>query len=223
MLEVSYSKTKNEYLQQRTSTKTIVNIQGRLYIDCTVQSVVYGSLFTTQEIGEASGNMQDFELHYNRAINNAIYKHIARGGVSGARVIHIKNYWIKYFNDNVEVKRKYVKPPQKVVEVPSSTRIVKRTVKETKEVKVKGYIRNGVKVKPHTRTFTIEKEVFEEQLVRGYTYKKTIGKGYYKSSVSFKGEEILIQGYKRRSVSSLNKDLLDININMNKASMIDKI
>lgn len=223
MLEVPYRKTTNEYLKERGSTKSIVSINGRLYIDCVVQSVVRGSLFTTREIGEASGNMKSFDFHYGNAINNAIYKHISKGGVSGARVIEVKDYWIKYFNDEVSVKRKLVKKPDKIIQVPPSSRIISRKKREIKEVKVKSYIRNGVIVKPHIRKLVKEYTIYDEVLVKGYSYKVSGGKGSYKNVVKFKDEVLLKEDYKRKSIKNLNKDLYDINKHKNRVSRVDDL
>jgi hypothetical protein len=181
------------------------------------------NLFTTEEVGEASGNMSNFDLHYNRALDNAIYKHISKGGKSGARVIKILDYHIKYFNDEVIVRRKLVKPKQKIVQVKSYTKIVPKRVKETKTINVKSYIRNSVKVKGYKRVITKEFTIYKEILVSGYSYKKPVGRGYYNNVVEFKGEEFLREGYKRRSVQSLNSELRNINITKNKADFIDRI
>lgn len=222
-LNIPYRKTKNEYIKGYNKTKAIVSAQGRLFVDCLVQSVNRGKLITTKEIGEASGNMKDFDRHYMRALDNAIYKHISSGGISGARVIKTYNHWIKYFNDDVKVKREYVKPKQKVVEVPSYTRIVKKEVTETKEIKVKSHIRNGKKIKGYTRTIKREITKFDEELVKGYTYKKLIGKGKYESVVRYKGEEVLREPYRRRKTSTLDKELEMINKAKNKAMFVDRI
>jgi len=222
-LNIPYRKTKNEYIKGYNKTKAIVSAQGRLFVDCLVQSVNKGRLKTTREIGEASGNMKDFDRHYMRALDNAIYKHISSGGVSGARVIKTYNHWIKYFNGDVTVKREYVKPRQKVIEVSSYTRIVKKEEVEKKEIKVKPHIRNGKKIKGYTRTVKREVTKFDEELVKGYTYKKSIGKGKYQSVVKYKGEEVLREQYKRRKTSTLDKELEMINKAKNKALFVDRI
>jgi len=224
MLEVPYRKTTNEYLRDRGSTKSIVSINGRIYVECRVESVKNGSLLVTTEIGEASGNMKAFDLHFNGAIYNAIKKHEFKKQVSGARVTKIYDYWIKYFNDEVEVKRKHIKPDVRVVEVKPYTRIIPRRVKETKDLKVRGYVKSdGTKVKGYTRRVTKEYTIYEEKLVSGYTYKQKVGRGTYKNVVKFKGEEILRERYKRRSVERLNDDLYGFNKSLNNAQNVDRI
>jgi len=228
-LNIPYRKTKNEYIKGYNKTKAIVSVQGRLFVDCLVQTVKNGKLYTTRQIGEASGNMKDFDRHYMRALDNAIYKHIDEVAeklnekISGGRVINTYNHWIKYFNGDVKVKREYVKPKQKMVEVPSYTRIVKKEEVEKKEIKVKPHIRNGKKIKGYTRTVKREVTKFDEELVKGYTYKKSIGKGKYQSVVKYKGEEVLREQYKRRKTSTLDKELEMINKAKNKALFVDRI
>src|SRR6056297_2400554 len=205
----------NKELENTKKYKGIVPIQGRLYADCVVQSVNKGRLITSNEIGESSGNMMYFDNHYMRALENAIYKHFSSGGVSGARVIKINNYQIKYFNDDVKVKR-VKKQDFKIIQVPPHTRIEKKKVK----TKVKGYTRqDGTKVKGYTR----EKLRYVEVKVKGYERKVPKGRGSYATAVQFKGERVLTTPYKRRSIKHLNKELLNINIAKNKALFVDKI
>ena len=206
----------NKEIKGYRSVKSIVKgVQGRLFIDCVVRSVVNNKFYTTREIGEASGNMSNFgELKY-RAFENAIYKHISEGGKSGARVIKINNYWIKYFNDDVSVKRERVQEFQ-IISVPPHTRIQK----VTKKIKVKGYTKkDGTKVKGYTRT----KDVFKEILVKGYEKKRPIGKGKYKSVTRFKDRVVDVQDFKFRSVDSLNQDLKQFNEVKGVSEMIRRI
>lgn len=208
MLKQSYMS--NKELENYNSRKGIVPIQGRLYLYCVVQSIVNMKLFTTSEVGESSGNMKNFDVHVFKAMDNAIYKHISRGGKTGARVIKVNNYEIKYFNDDVKVKRKLVKS-YRVVNVPPSSRIVRKVEKIEKVIKVKSHIRNGVKVRGYERRVVKEKEVFKEVLVKGYQYRVSKGKGSYKSVVKFKDKEIFTSDYKIRSLKSINKDVSMVN------------
>ena len=223
MFKVRYKDTKNKNLINKKKTKAILSLQGRLYIDCLVVSYKRGQKIISRQIGEDSGNMKNFDFHVQGAINNAIYKHMKEKNVSGGIVEIIYNYYIKYFNDDLNVKREYVKPPQKIVEVPATSRFIKRKVKEKVKINVKPHIRGGKKVKGYSREVTRIKTINEEVLVKGYTYKKTIGKGYYKSKATFKGKEVLSEAFKTRRVSYLNKQLIGINKAKERAKRVTRL
>ena len=206
----------NKNLEFRKSTKSILPIQGRLFVDCLVQSIKHRKLFTTRESGNSSGNMNYFDNHYMNALENAIHKHYSKGGVSGAVVIKVFNYRIKYFNDDVKIKR-VIKREYKIIQVPTSSRIQK----VTKKINVKGYIRkSGIKVKGYIR----KKYKYKEIIVKGYQYKKPLGKkGKYVNNVYFKGNKVLSSNYKIKSTKYLNKELGFINEAKNKALFVDRI
>lgn len=94
-------------------TKTRLDLNGRLFVDCTIRSVtaiVRGEpLYRySREVGMASGNIKrDFDnIKYN-AMDNALYNHVRKTGRSG-EVVKIHNYWIKYFelaDEKISMKR----------------------------------------------------------------------------------------------------------------------
>ena len=219
MLEQRYQNNKSLIGEKRT--KSILPINGRVYFKCEVVSIKNNRIFKTVEVGENHGNMKYFDVLKMGALDNALYKHIQSGGVSGARVNKILDYWIKYFNREVTVKRVRVPPKTVRVEVPAKIRVVKE--KSIDLVRVRSYTRgDGVKVRGHVRPVRRVREV-EEVVRRGYSYDRKIGRGSYESKVFFKGDEVLSTGYKRRSVSSLNKGLYDINRSKNEARFVDRI
>jgi len=83
-------------------TKSILNLNGRLFIDVLLKSP---NGFTSREIGEAQGNMRLIDRHSLSAELNSVYKHIKKGGKSGAKVIKLYDYWIIYFDTRLDVKR----------------------------------------------------------------------------------------------------------------------
>lgn len=97
-------KKSNEFLfQEGKATKQLLSLQGRLYIYCRVRSP---NGFQTDEVGEASGYIKNnFRDLIESAKLNAIYKHVLRGGRSGARIIIIYSYEVRYFQTNLISKR----------------------------------------------------------------------------------------------------------------------
>ncbi len=140
--ETKYSQTRNEYLlREGKPTKRILPINGRLFVRVVVQS---GNVISNQT-GENSGNMVNWDFLLQGAYNNALHKHVQDGGKSGGVIIKVLDYWIIYFNDRVTTKR------------------VRRTrsVVKKKTINVKSHFRNGVKVKGYKR-------VSSREIVKGF-------------------------------------------------------
>lgn len=207
-------KQSNKELRETKKSKSLVSIQGRLYIDCLVQSITKRGKILSRQLGENSGNMKDFNVIFDNAINNAIYKHMEEKGVSGGFVIHIYDHWIKYFNGNVKVKR-VLEQEFKIIETKPYTRILK----EEKIIKVKPYLRNNKPVKGYTR----KKIKYTEQLVKGYQRKIPIGKAKYQNKVYFNDKELLKEDFTYKKTSSLRKDLEEINKVKRKRFVIDNL
>lgn len=113
----------NKKLKDVTKSKSIRNMSGRLFVDVIVKSPMSYSrgepiYMTTREIGEASGNMKDFDNIKFNAVDNAFHKHVSKGGKSPVILHEFVNYWIKYFDvadDRITSKRKKIRGKYRVI------------------------------------------------------------------------------------------------------------
>lgn len=214
----------NKHIEGYKRNKGIVGVQGRLFVECEVFSKYNKKHNFSVERGESSGNMKNFDYYYLKAIQNAQKKHEFKFKVSGSVVRNVLDYYIIYFNDDVEIKRKLVKPKKKVVIVPSYKKVVSKKEVTNKIINVKSYFRKGKKVKGYTRILKKEVTSFTEVIVKGYEYEKKSkdkSKGKYESVVYFKGEEVHSEKFRFIKTKSLNKELIMINKAQAKVRKID--